>query len=147
MKPIPPKRKNSFFARILLWFCYTIVFSLLPLFGFYFALLLDGHCPTRYEMLERGELFGICCALAAAGIGDAFTTENRNHGRACAAFCIVIVVTSIIGFVTVNMGLHHGKVLDKWTQNFVAQASIWLFIVTTFATAVCVSISQEKEAP
>jgi len=132
-------------VHIFYWFIFTVAFSLLPLGGYFLAMQLHGYSPTLFELLEKGELFSICCALAATGIGEAISIKrNRKYTHPCVAFCVLIVGAGIIGFVQRMMDIHNQVQLDERGQFFVVQFSIILFVATTFGAACCAVVSHEK---
>jgi hypothetical protein len=58
--------------RIVRWFMFSVLISLVPLALTYFGLRLDQR-PVRLEMLvARGELLLICTTLGAAALGELF---------------------------------------------------------------------------
>lgn len=84
--------------KLLRWFMFSVLVSLVPLGLTYFNLWLD-HREGHVEVLvARGELLLICTTLGAGAIGELFP-GSRDHGIAkllmAGALILLILISSV----------------------------------------------------
>lgn len=96
------------------------------------------------SVLGAGQLLTICCALAAAAIGDVLATKTSDSGNRIifTAICGFVVLVTILWFTIVGLEIFWGKDHhEKW----VANGSIGLFIFTAITAAFCVGVSDDND--
>lgn len=95
---------NARAEKLVRWFMFSVLVSLVPLALTYFNLWLD-HREGQFEVLvARGELLLICTTLGAAAIGELFP-GNREHGLAkllIAGGLILLILISSVCFAAIQ---------------------------------------------
>ena len=127
--------------RILKWFFFTLVVSVLPMVctsGFIWGW---DKTFSLNKLLDTGELLTIVAALAATAMGDVlFAKKKRSKEKiVCAFACCAIVLVAILWDLLVTLKIHEGR---AYNQNYVVWGSILLYCLTALNAAYCVAISE-----
>jgi hypothetical protein len=88
---------NTREEKLVRWFMFSVLVSLVPLASSYFNLWLDGRAAPLEALVARGELLLICTTLGAAAIGELFPGGRENAAEKLlaggASFLLIMVST------------------------------------------------------
>jgi hypothetical protein len=91
-------RVNTRAEKLLRWFMFSVLVSLVPLALTYFNLWLDRREGHLEVLVARGELLLICTTLGASAIGELFP-GNHDRGMAklliAGALILLILISSV----------------------------------------------------
>lgn len=131
--------KGSRTEKLVHWFMFSVLISLVPLAMTYFSLRLDGK-PVHLEMLlARGELLLICATLGAAPLGD-LILAGRDHaiGKLVASGALILVImVSSFYFATIQ---------SRATSNVssIVTSSVALFAGMLITSASCLYYGHQE---
>ena len=83
-------------THLLLWFLFTVIFTVSPLFFNYLLLMFWNRDPTVADVVKNGELYLIATALTATALGEMILALRRDDvqvgARLLAAFGGICVI-------------------------------------------------------
>jgi len=128
--------------RLLRWFIFTVLVALAPLLVYGASTLIEGNQVTDELLFGKGELLLICCALAAAAIGDIITSgrELETYKLICGGSCVIVVFFTSALYDNIAQ---HIQLKTHYEPGVVANLSIISFTVTIISAAACLALSRE----
>lgn len=125
--------------KLVRWFMFSVLVSLVPLAMTYFGLRLDRR-PVHLEMLVgRGELLLISTTLGAAALGELFPGGRENAiGKLLAAG------TSLVGILVCSF--YFATIQSRATPDghAILTVSVWLFAGMLVASAICLFYANQE---
>jgi hypothetical protein len=122
--------------RIIIWFIFTGLFSLIPIIFRCVDLAFDSIIPTPVLLFSNGELLFISIGIAAAAIGD-LIVSRRNWWE------YKIILGSFCGFLALLSTYLLGKAVDGHNNSeLFSYLSIILFCLTFFSGSCCKGLSE-----
>jgi hypothetical protein len=125
--------------KLLRWFIFSVVISLLPLAFYYVRAMTDGKAVSLPELLARGELLLIAVALAADAIGDLLASKSAGMLKTIAGGgCVITVGFSSFYFADVSTKTAANVTVVFWM-------SLVLFAVSMISSACCKWLAEEAK--
>lgn len=126
--------------RLVRWFLFSVLVSLIPLALTYVNLLLDGREAHLAMLLARGELLLVSATLGAAALGELFPS-GREHAMAkllASGASVLMIVLSSVCFASIQsrQSPDPGPVLVL---------SVFLFAGMLLAAGSCMFYSHQEE--
>lgn len=90
--------------RMIRWFIFSVLLSLVPLTLSYVAMQLDGGRVSLHMLMGRGELLLICTTVGAAALGELIPAGRDNAIlKLLAGGCtMLVVVVSSLSFAAIQ---------------------------------------------
>lgn len=130
---------NARKEKLVRWFMFSVLVSLVPLAFAYFNLRLDGREARLELVLARGELLLICTTLGAAALGELFPGNPENAiGKLFAAG------TSVLGLLVCSFYFAAIQSRAAPGAGTILTASIWLFAGMLVACGFCLSLAHQE---
>ncbi|MEU3775123.1 hypothetical protein AB0F11_18285 [Streptomyces sp. NPDC032472] len=123
--------------RAMLWFSFSVILSLLPLFAAFIFKSTKGEVVTYAEVAGKGELLIITTGMAAAAAGDLWAKGAAKQwlttALACLNTALAIFTTLWFGYLT---ALADEK--SKVDQEFIATWSTTMFVISFLASGMSI---------
>jgi hypothetical protein len=132
-------------VKMVNWFAFGVVFSVMPIIAGYFISATRGSSRTLTDLIGHGELLIVATGLSAAAAGQAFTMKHNRFGvipRLLGCGNILIAVFTTLWFADISAALSDKQKID---ESFVATYSLWFFaatLITSFSGALVAELEQ-----
>lgn len=131
----PPWEKAT--IRVMLWFSFSVVLSILPLVAAFFFKSTKGESVAYSDLAGNGELLIITTGMAAAAAGDLWAKGASKQWfttvLACLNTAVAIFTTLWFGYITALADEKSN--IDK---GFIASWSTTLFIISFLASGMSI---------
>jgi hypothetical protein len=126
--------------RLLRWFLFSVLVSLVPLALTYLNLLLDGREAHLEMLLARGELLLVSATLGAAALGELFPggRENAMGKLLASGASVLMIVLSSVCFASIQSR-------QSPNPGPIFVVSLFLFAGMLLAAGSCMFYSQQEE--
>jgi hypothetical protein len=125
--------------RLVRWFMFSVLVSLVPLASSYFNLWLDKREAHLEMLLARGELLLIATTLGAAAIGELFPGDAENAIKK-----LLAAGTSLVGLVVCSLYFAAIQSRTAPDAGAIMTASIWLFAGMLVASGSCLYFAHQE---
>ncbi|HYR10929.1 MAG TPA: hypothetical protein VEQ60_24330 [Longimicrobium sp.] len=126
--------------KLVRWFMFSVLISLVPLAVTHFNLRLDGRIVHLEMLVARGELLLICTTLGAAALGELFPGGGGHAmGKmlgAGASMVVVVLSSFYYAIIQSRPSPDHGSILT---------ISVWLFAAVLIAGASCLYFGHQEK--
>jgi hypothetical protein len=126
--------------RLVRWFMFSVLVSLVPLVSSYFNLWLDKRQAPMEVLVARGELLLICTTLGAAAIGELFpgSRDNAVEKLLSGGASILLILVSTVFFASTQSR-------NSPSPRSIFVVSVALFVGMLVAAASCIFYSHQEE--
>lgn len=126
--------------RLVRWFMFSVLVSLVPLASSYFNLWLDKRQAPMQVLVARGELLLICTTLGAAAIGELFpgSRDNAVEKLLSGGASILLILVSTVFFAAAQSR-------NSPSPRSIFVVSLALFVGMLIAAASCIFYSHQEE--
>jgi hypothetical protein len=124
--------------RLVAWFVFGVVFSLLPLIFVAIKGAMDPHGTSLVQVLGGGEMFIAGAVTAAGSVGELFSTlrtRATTFGESLAAgTCLLCSILNSVAYVEVQPDNPHTVVIASYIS----------FAITYLASGCCVAMAASR---
>ena len=129
-------------VKLIRWFVFGVMLSLLPLLAAYIAAVAFGKTPRLPAFLSGGPLLLISATLAGAAAGELFgrPSGQRSGGEVfVGGVAILVALLAALSYATFTTASVQGA---RPNEGFVALYSMVLFVLSVASGAGCVALSE-----
>ncbi len=150
--PIPssnPNKVNSssswrpIFRKLLGWFIFTLLFSILPFLFNWLSGLIRGNILTQVELTSGGELLLTSVAITAAAVGEMIDYGSKKtydiRDVLSIGCCILIMVMASFLYSDITAAINSGEKLDESITSLV---SLLIFLLAAFTSGLNIAFSE-----
>ncbi|HEY0020637.1 MAG TPA: hypothetical protein VGC13_30340 [Longimicrobium sp.] len=123
--------------KLVRWFMFSVLVSLVPLALTYFSHRLDRRVVHLEMLVARGELLLICTTLGAAALGELFPSGRDNVIPK-----LLAAGTSLLGVLVCSF--YFAAIQSRAAPNAIVNASVSLFAGMLVASGSCLYYAHQE---
>lgn len=140
----PPHGKNGrfIFRKLLGWFIFTLIFSLLPIYLNWLSGVSRDQALTMVNLTSHGELLIISVAITAAALGEIITNDPKRLPELkiiSIGTSMVILVISSWWYSDITTALRLG---EEMNLVITSRYSLAIFLLAVLTSAINVALSE-----
>jgi hypothetical protein len=137
------ERQKALAERVLVWVCFTVLLSLIPLLLDYGSAFKAAHgiAPRWTITIERGELCLITTAMSGVAIGELFAARKAN--RFWTVTLGFLCLACALGSIGIYDLLHSDP--DKASAPMLVVISGWVYLLGVAASTGSIAITEPQE--